>query len=110
MLKYLLIYFCFLLVGCATDPFDDPPINTTIVNNFAVIEWVRFSNPVLLEEKCIDVGVVVPKGYTIKACATFNLKIKTCTIYSLNPLSLNGEEMTALGHEAKHCFDGEFHD
>lgn len=103
-----------LLAGCATTPLgkaDMPtPINTTIVNNEAHITWIRFDDPVVLEQTCNFIGLKAKVGYKIVACAQFNLKTKKCTIFALNPQFLDDDRMTSLGHEVKHCFDGEYHD
>lgn len=109
MWRYLIIL---TLTGCSalSGQVDDEIIDSTVVNNEVHVKWIRFEDPVVLEEECLKLGLTVKPFHAIRACATFNLEAKTCTIYVRNPRTLNGEAMNSLGHEIKHCFDGSFHD
>lgn len=111
MLKYFVI---FLLSGCALLPTNTVsrsiPIDTTIVNSQVYITWIRFDVPAKVEMECMAMGIIPKPRHRIVACSAFDLKKRTCTIFALNPKVLDGDEMTVLGHEMKHCFDGAFHD
>lgn len=104
--KYMMIrYFIILcLVGCSAT------MNTIPFNDEAHITWVRFDDPFDLQKQCKDIGVAAKTFYTVEACAYFDLETKQCTIYTLNPRTLYGKDMALVGHEVKHCFDGDFHD
>ena len=74
----------------------------TPVNDEVTITWKRFDSYKEVSNAC---GVD-----NVKGCASYNLKNKTCTIYSLNPRGLDDIATCTLGHEAKHCFDGAYHE
>lgn len=93
-----------LLVSCST-----PLVDPTPINNETHIKWVRHKDLFELEKACVKVAPRPNKFFEYHGCATFNLKTKECIIHTLNPQEYIGEDMAYLGHEVKHCFDGNFH-
>ena len=102
MYRIVHIIIAALLTGCNT-------FNTKPVNNEALITWVRFNDTSKVDSKCSEIANVNLTGRRIKGCADYNLIEKLCTIYSYNPRSLDDEYICTLGHEVKHCFDGNYH-
>ena len=104
MLIWLLVsglsLILFSLVGCNT-------VNTNPVNDEVLMKWVRFDHAGRLNEKCREV-MGKPRSNS-KGCVLVNLKKKTCTVYSMQPRSLDSEDVVTLGHETVHCFDGKYH-
>lgn len=88
--------------GCAaTRPLDPIPKQGTIQRS---ITWVLADDP----QKACDFNFGKPLIGTRSACA--RLRGNECTIYVKPPRS--GEDHQAiyvLGHEALHCFVGNFH-
>jgi len=114
MWKYIwvtLLFGCLALPACAGNylPMGEP-IKTEIVNSQVYITWIRFEDHEQVKEECERMGVTAKKGHRVVACASFDIEKQTCTIYALNPQTLNDQRTTLLGHEVKHCFDGSYHD
>lgn len=77
-----------LLSACATPPVSDPDV--------VRVKWVRMSS---VELKC---------GMGAKGC--YRMLGNTCVVYT--PIPRPGYDLTLhaiLGHEVRHCFDGDFH-
>ena len=75
--------------------------NATPVNSEAHRKWVRYGHIGQIEAAL---------GKSVLGSAYVDLDKKTCTIHSLNPRGLNDERTCTLGHEVKHCFDGQYHE
>ena len=90
---FRLLILCSLLAGCAT--MDERPIKVSTETRIITLErsWDARS-------KCHSMASV-PPGWKIVACATLGA---ACTIY-MQPDA--GDD--TLGHETRHCFDGDWH-
>jgi hypothetical protein len=91
-----------LLTGCTTT-FDTRP-----VNDVSTITWVRYIDPFVLDARCREITKISIFA-EINGCAEFDLVNKTCKIHTMNPKSENDGILHRMGHEMKHCFDGDFH-
>ena len=105
-MKYLTFLLIFLSLSSKADenPFEKFSTSKNITNK-AVITWETTDNA---DKTCNEVSKKYGNGgfsYKVEACAFwFNDKNHTCrTITDKNTT------MATLGHEIRHCFQGEFH-
>jgi hypothetical protein len=117
-MKIILLLLVAVLAGCASPPpppqvvfspssgaFDPLEVSKRIVSSGTYVRWNTVDD---VDALCRRVIKQSPgKGKVISACATWTWtvsNIAVCTIYT--------EKRTSheiLGHELRHCFEGEFH-
>ena len=87
---------CILCAGCA-GTFDDPSAFTANPKYPVVtVTWVIAADP---QKAC---GVDVGKGKVLLGCAIYSGTM--CKI-----ITSRNTTMEILGHELRHCFEGQFH-
>ena len=107
---FLVLVIAFLSLTCIHLASKAPRL--PLSENEVHVKWVKFNNLEDVRFYCRDtLGANEKPGYSIKACATFDLEKHTCTIYAVepNPEKQLGKRMTYFGHELYHCFAGAFH-
>jgi hypothetical protein len=72
------------------------------ITNFTYVRWIQVDN---VQKACDDLKGT-PYLTPVVACAVYRsyLFINFCSIYSAKRLN-----MWTLGHEMRHCFQGDFH-
>ena len=99
-----------MLVATNVFAYQDEPFKpfdaTRNVTNKTTITWLQVDNV----NKTCDAEAFKRQGrgigYAVQACAFWDFKGTTSTCTIVTPKTTN---LTVLGHEARHCFQGEFH-
>ncbi len=113
-MKTILIFLLVFLVGCASnDTITTTNKHQFIENqNFSIskgqdtrtIMWVRLSDEEL-QTKCSNITMIkLSVNSSFVGCATNLVSRPGCVVYT----STNTTHQI-LGHEVRHCFQGEFH-
>ncbi len=111
IIKMLFSTSVLMLTGCSTivgidskelEPFSPKKEKDRVLNK-VVMSWKVSDNP---SEDCRRLS----SGYFIRrndllGCAVWNAETKECTIITTKKVS-----HMILGHEVRHCFEGNFHD
>jgi hypothetical protein len=97
-MKPVAALFAILISGCAynipkEEAFEPKPLSTVMQ-----VRWIAVEDP---NRACKRFGPMPIVG----ACAIWDFAKQTCTV-------ITGQitTMQALGHEVRHCFEGDFHD
>lgn len=97
-----IIWLLLLLPGCASTVFEEQDFQY-YGEDFRIIKWVSLSKEEL-QNKCYSItGSKVSFNRSILGCAEYK-KDRTCTIYTQE-----NTNHQILGHEVRHCFQGNFH-
>ena len=98
MIRTLIIIASLVVSGCAShdDRFTSPQ------NRAVVVRWITVDD---VDQYCRDLGAKALPYPVIEVygCATYT-KTK-CTIYTSHTTT-----NAIVGHELRHCFDGNYHD
>lgn len=95
-----------LLSGCSGQmifllPEEDFPVANK--SKMVQITWITDSNP---NERCSRMANAKPSATKrFVGCAAYDESANTCTIVT-SPTTTN----EVIGHEMRHCFEGQFHD
>lgn len=119
MLRLFLILGIVLLTGCANVKptvsvsesgnlyvVDDLSITLsedTIIHHFKSISWIKVDD---VHNVCLSRGATVSLGFIIEGCAVYN--DYKCVI--ITPHDPENHRLDIIGHEVKHCFEGQWHD
>jgi hypothetical protein len=96
-MKTLAVAALIVLSGCVSVP------------DRVAIEWKR-GTPEEIDRACRKTHgahAIVLGHY--RGCSVFNRDAKVCTVWAADFTLLEREKMATLGHELKHCFDGQWH-
>lgn len=76
------------------------------MTNKVKIEWVQVKNVQKVCDEIAEQKTSKKFGYAVESCASWDEGTfgYTCTIYTEKKTS-----MATLGHEVRHCFQGDFH-
>ena len=98
-MSYRILFFLLILIsGCAIVPFEVREKERT-----RLITWKTVDD---VDSYCRSIMTKQPLPYPlfiVYGCASWTST--RCTIYTNNVT-----DMGILGHETRHCFDGQFHD
>jgi hypothetical protein len=89
-----------------TNPFTESPYDhfdyQDNITSFTYVHWIQVDN---IQKACDDLKGT-PYLTPVVACAVYRsyFFINVCSIYSAKRLN-----MWTLGHEMRHCFQGDFH-
>jgi len=86
---------------------DDPNMLFSASNNQSAkmsINWIAVDDVNAVCNKERKTQGQSTFGYSIKACSFWNYDAKTCTI-----ITKKNTNMHTLGHEMRHCFQGNWH-
>jgi hypothetical protein len=83
-------------------PFDA----TQLMTDFALIRWQRVKNVNAVCQKQSKARGMGGFAHPVEACAFWSKKpfVNLCTIYTSRRTT-----MDTVGHEVRHCFQGDFH-
>lgn len=97
-MRYLVLLL--LLTGCSS--FTAKPDSERIILA-PKIWWITVDDP---EKECLSYGTrPAPLFYEIQGCAMVQRYDQSCTI-----ITGKNTSMEILGHEMRHCFEGNFHE
>jgi hypothetical protein len=96
------------LIGGNAVASDDPTALFSAASNKTnqvVINWVSVDDVTAVCDRERRAKGQNGFGYTVKACSFWDDDYKTCTI-----ITKRNTNMHTLGHEMRHCFQGNWHD